>query len=303
MRRIVRIALPLSVLLVVAIARARAPATAAVLSFAPVHPGIERAALEVRTFPDAAPTRLWIYRPAVRVPPATWPCVLVAASGSTGATGVRLNEGDIAEHLPYVRQGFVVVAYELDGQVDAGLTADRYEVAVRAHVRSDGGIANLRTAIEVATRSEPSIDAKRIYLAGHGSAATLALRAAATVPAIRGVVAYAPLLDPLKSLGETTVEALDVLAPGLRAMLLERQPMAVAAEIRAPVMLFNALDDDRAPVEQARAMAEAMRAAGNSPLVVEWPRGGHVEAIMSRGLEAGAAWLADRAKRDAATEP
>jgi dipeptidyl aminopeptidase/acylaminoacyl peptidase len=159
-------------------------------------------------------------------------------------------------------------------------------------------MANLRAAIALASRDEPAIDAKRLYTAGHSSAGAVALRGAATVPQIRGVVAYAPAVDPAARFGPDVLDAIEAGAPGIRA-LLARQPLAIAEKIRCPTMLFHAIDDETVAVDQTRQIAAKMKEGGNAPLVVEAPSGGHVQSMLLRGLEAGATWLADRAKRDA----
>ena len=306
MRRIVLNGPLLSVVLAIVFAAvlaatplaAQSPTTAPAAAYVRLQPGIERAELITRSSAAAQPMRVWIYRPAARVAPKTWPCVLVAAAGSTGATGVRLVAEEAAEHLPYVKQGFIVVAYEVDGAVGRGDAEAQYVAAIRAHVAADGGLANLRAAIELATRAEPSIDTDRLYAAGHSSAATLALRAAAMEPRIRGAVAYAPHLDLFGAIGEASVDALDDAAPGLKTLLRDRQPLSLVPKLRVPTMLFHAADDETAPAALTRKLADAMTRSGNPPLLMEVPQGGHVEAMLSRGLEAGATWLADRAKRD-----
>jgi dienelactone hydrolase len=286
MRRIVRNALWLAIVLD-AIACADGPATRP--RYAVVQPGIERAELITRTDPDAQPMRVWIYRPAVEVPASTWPCVFVAPGGPPGTTGVAIDEADVAEHLSYVKQGFIVVAFDVDGAARGRPgDADEAIALTQAFVKADGGLANLRAAMLLAKEAEPYIDATRLYLVGHDSGGTLALRAAAMMAEVRGVVAYAPVVDPVAAIGAERVEIIDGAVPGLLAML-ERSPAVLVEKIRVPVMLVG---DAR-----VREFADAMKTNGNAPLVVDAVEGAPAED----GLKAGASWIADRAKRDAAS--
>jgi dipeptidyl aminopeptidase/acylaminoacyl peptidase len=282
MRRIVWNALCLSIVLASNV-RADQPTTRP--AYAAVERGIERVEMTTRTLPDAQPMRVWIYRPAAAVPASTWPCVFVAPGGSTGTAGVVIDEADVAEHLIYVKQGCVVVAFDLDGAARGRpRDADEAIALTRAFVRADGGLANLRAALALAKEVEPSIDATRLYIVGHDSGGTLALRAATTMPEVRGIVAYAPIIDPFVAIDAERVEMIDRAVPGLKAML-ERSPAALVEKIRVPVMLVGTAD--------VRGFAEKMKTSGNEALVVE---GG---AVMEDGLKAGASWIADRAKRDA----
>ena len=52
------------------------------------------------------------------------------------------------------------------------------------------GLANARTALEFALAKVPKLDAKRIYVAGHSSAATLALLFASHEPRIKACAAW-----------------------------------------------------------------------------------------------------------------
>src|SRR5437879_1747750 len=49
--------------------------------------------------------QVWIYLPTANPAPASLPCVLIAPAGTDLTTGIRLEDGDRVEHLPYVRAG------------------------------------------------------------------------------------------------------------------------------------------------------------------------------------------------------
>jgi hypothetical protein len=65
-------------------------------------------------YPGHAGT-MWLYLPERQSDTQSLPCVLTAPAGTPLVTGMDLGDGDVPEHLPYVRAGFAVLAYDLDG--------------------------------------------------------------------------------------------------------------------------------------------------------------------------------------------
>ena len=59
--------------------------------------------------------KLWLYLPSGDHADQSLPCVLITAGASNLLEGIHLSEYARAEQLPYVRAGFAVLAYELDG--------------------------------------------------------------------------------------------------------------------------------------------------------------------------------------------
>lgn len=270
--------------------------------FDSISPGIERARLETRTRDNAPPAAVWVYR-AAGWTDAPRACVLIAASGSTGITGASLSEDDVAEHIPYVAEGCIVIAYEVNGAFDANGDPERYVEAMRQFVLAEGGVENARAALRAARAVEPRIDSSRLFVAGHGSGANVALLVAAREPGIRAAVAFAPMSDVIAGIGPIVLEALDQSTPGLKAFLESSQPDALAKDVRCPTMLFHAEDDLAAPIDQTRSLAAAMSAAGNAPTLIEPKQGGHVQAMLDQGLKQAAGWLGQLARRVPATQP
>lgn len=58
--------------------------------------------------------KIWLYTPNP-VPTKPVPAIFIAPAGSGSIFGMRLAEGDQAEHIPYAAAGYIVVAYELSG--------------------------------------------------------------------------------------------------------------------------------------------------------------------------------------------
>src|SRR6185369_9853980 len=108
-----------------------------------------------------------------------------------------LAEDDRAEHLPYVRAGFAVVAYEIDGPIRNPDKATDAQIiaAAKAYKNSQAGLANAKMALDFAIDKIPSLDSDRIYTAGHSSAGTLALLVASHDQRIKGCAAFAPVTD------------------------------------------------------------------------------------------------------------
>ena len=57
----------------------------------------------------------YLYLPPGKHAPKSLPCVLIAPAGSTCWRAWTLGDGDSPEHMPYVKAGYAVLAYELDG--------------------------------------------------------------------------------------------------------------------------------------------------------------------------------------------
>jgi hypothetical protein len=73
--------------------------------------------LDVRPGEPGQYNRLRIYTPPGAHRPGTLPCVLMAPAGTDLIRGSHLEpDMNQPERIPYVRAGFAVVAFELDGE-------------------------------------------------------------------------------------------------------------------------------------------------------------------------------------------
>jgi dienelactone hydrolase len=225
------------------------------------------------------------------------PCVLIAASGSNGLNGAALDEEQVAEHLPFVARGCIVVAYDVDGAIDGETDPSRYRAMMEAFFRCEGGLQSASTALRRAQEIEPRIDVARLFAAGHGSGANVALLLAANDERIRAVAAFSPIDHAANRPGEPLVDALDGAVPGYRAFLERIRPASLAPRIKARILLFHPVDDKIAPVESSRELSRLLEAAGNPPHFVEPRSGGHVQAMMNGGLEQAATWFEAIAKQ------
>ncbi len=214
------------------------------------------------------------------------PCIFIAPAGSPMVTGMKLGDRDRDEHIPYVRAGYVVVAYEVSGSTD-----DLNPVALRLFAKRDTGIANGKAAIDYALRNLP-IDPKRLYTVGHSSAGTLALQVAAADPRIGGCVAYAPVTDVVAHLGASISQ----IPPELASAVRRNSPLANVKKLRCPTMLFSAQDDTTVDPSGVRGYAKELSKLNHSVELVTVESGGHYDSMIHEGIPAGLRWLKGKKK-------
>jgi dipeptidyl aminopeptidase/acylaminoacyl peptidase len=236
--------------------------------------------------------KLWLYLPEGGRSPASLPCILIAGAGSKLITGMSLGDSDRPEHLPYVRAGFAVLAYELDGMLPDPEPTDDAHFApyVRSFVDAEAGLVNMRVAVEFATTRVPAIDSKRLYAAGHSSAATLALLVAENEPRIAACVAYAPVVDIPEAFPKASHQAIAALVPGSDQFFTRFNPRVGESNIGCPLFLFVALDDRNA--QQVRDFAGRLQGMGKSVTLETVPRGGHYKPMVETGIPRAIRWLA-----------
>ena len=235
--------------------------------------------------------KLWLYMPEGEHRPKSLPCILIAGAGSNLMTGMELGDADRPEHLPYVRAGFPVLAYELDGMIpDPKPTDDRaWAPYIRAYVDAEAGLVNMRVAIEFARTRVPAIDPQRFISAGHSSAATLSLLVAENEPQLSACVAYAPVVDIRQFIPADAQQAVSRLVPGAGQLFTKYNPRDGEANIRCPVFIFFAEDDDLAP--QDRALCDRLEAAHKVVTMSMVKTGGHHAPMLQRGIPAAIRWL------------
>jgi dipeptidyl aminopeptidase/acylaminoacyl peptidase len=200
-----------------------------------------------------------------------------------------LEEGDRPEHLPWVRKGFAVVAFEIDGPLSDTTTKREAGEAIDAFLAAHAGIDDAKAAFDFAA-ARPEIDEKRIYIVGHSSAATLALQAAEHDPRIAACVAFAPACDLATRLEKATA-FLDDLRPGTMDFLTEFSPDRHANDLSCPTMLFTARDDTNVPSASVLKFANQLQATNPRVKVITVNSGGHTESMLEQGIPAAVAFL------------
>lgn len=235
------------------------------------------------------PVQLFVYIPAEQHAAHALPCVLIAPAGSRLFHGMSLAEGDIREHLPYVQAGFAVCAFDLAGPV--ATMSDRVvyrdlELPAKQFALADGGVANAQAAINYIVSQFPEIDATHLYVAGHSSAANVALDVALTDHRIKGVAAYAPATD-VESRLANTLSILNKLVPGEAEFIARISPIRRVNDFACPVLLFHADDDTNVPTADNQNFADAMTRAGKTIRFIRVPAGGHYQSMIDHGINAG----------------
>ncbi len=235
--------------------------------------------------------KLWLYLPEGDHPPHSLPCILIAGAGSNLITGMTLGDGDRPEHLPYVRAGFAVLAYELDGMLPKPEPKDDAGFApyIRAFVDAEAGLVNMRVALAFATTRVPEIDPRRIYAVGHSSAATLALLVAENEPRIAACVAFAPVVEVKTHIPAPAQAAVSQMVPGADQLFTRFNPRTGESNIKCPLMIFVARDDPLA--EQDGELAGRLVAMGKRVTMSTVQTGGHYAPMIKTGIPKAISWL------------
>jgi dienelactone hydrolase len=235
---------------------------------------------------------MFLYLPPGEHAPGSLPCILICGAGSNLLSGMMLGEGDQPEHTPYVHAGFAVLAYELDGP-STGEGDDELKRAYEAFKASRAGIVNGRNALEYVLARVPEVNPKKIYAAGHSSAASHALLFAEHEPRLAGVVAYAPGVNLPKRFGGA-LRLFSMIMPGAVDFITQVDPATHAARLKCPVFLFHAEDDSNCPVEDTRAFADQLKQHGANVTLKTVPTGDHYDSMIEEGIPAGIEWLRQR---------
>lgn len=247
-----------------------------------------------------SPMQLRIYLPDGEHDAQSLPCVLVAPAGTPLLHGANVDGGDYHdETLPYAEAGMVVVHYSIDGPVPDSVDQNDDQAYSNALAKawpefkaSGGGIVNGRNALEFALARLPAVDPNRICAAGHSSAATLALRLAASEPRIKYCVAYAPAYDCEKRMADAISDPITkMLLPGVKPFVEWYSPMNNVADIRCNLMVFHARDDDNVPFEDANRFVSALSGGQRAVHFVKADSGGHYMSMVQEGIPAAIDWL------------
>jgi dipeptidyl aminopeptidase/acylaminoacyl peptidase len=234
--------------------------------------------------------RVSVYLPTRMPANKKLPTVLIAPAGSRLWHGMALGDGDRPEHVPYVREGFAVVAYEIDGPMAERPTAAQEAEAIVAFRNAKAGVDNAKAAIDYALAKVPQVDPRRIYVVGHSSAATLALQVAEQDERVAACVAFAPVVNVGDRLAPVAA-ALDQRQPGTMDFLRQASPDANVARLKAPTLLFYAADDSRALTTTVAAFANELVKTNSNVKVITVPSGGHYTSMIKNGIPAAIAWL------------
>jgi dienelactone hydrolase len=240
-------------------------------------------------------TQLAVYIPSGEHSEKSLPCILTAPAGTNLLTGTRVGSKDRPEHVAYLAAGYVVVCYSLDGHFDKRDKSATRAGSVEAYhrfVAAHAGLANARNALEFVLAKIPAVDPLRIYAAGHGSAATMALLFAEHEPRLQGCVAYAPVTDLERQFRIAFADPDEPeRIPGITTLARRMSPQTHAASIGCPVFLFYADNDNVNMVRDIGRFAEQLHALGKQAAICHVPTGGHHDSMLVTGIPEATAWL------------
>jgi dipeptidyl aminopeptidase/acylaminoacyl peptidase len=235
---------------------------------------------------------LYLYLPAGAHDTRSLPCVLIAPAGSTLLTGMGLADGDRAEHFPWARAGFAVLAYSLDGALaDRNAGDEELRRASEAFLDARAGLTDAEVALAWLAARVPEVDPNRVYTAGHSSAGTMALLLTEHDPRIKACAAFSPPVDLAACFDGPKRAVLKRAVPRLDELLTTYNPKAHSARIKVPVFLFVARDDAALNVQQTEALAAELQGQGKRVDLVTVPTGGHFESMIHQGLPRAIEWL------------
>jgi dienelactone hydrolase len=235
--------------------------------------------------------KLWLYLPSGEHQPKSLPCIMITGAGSNLITGMDLGDGDRPEHLPYVRAGFAVLAFELDGVIEnrEKPTNEDLGQAMFRFLGARAGLINAHIALEYALKKVPEIDPSRISAAGHSSAGTLAVLFAEHEPRLKACVAFAPALDLEKRFGPEAVAKLTQARVG--DLCVRHSPKRNEDTLKVPLFLFHARDDSNIPAEDSEAFAADLEAKGKPVKLDLVETGNHYDSMINPGIPHAIAWL------------
>lgn len=231
---------------------------------------------------------VWIYLPE-KPAKEKIPCVLIAPAGSHLIDGMSLGEGDRKEQIPYVKAGFAVISYDIDGEAKDASEASLIKAA-KAFKNSNAGLVNQKNALDYALAKFPIIDTEKIFIAGHSSAATHALLVSANEPRVKGVVAYAPATDIEKFIGVDLKDS-DKDVPGFSKFILQSSPINITSKIKVPVFLFHAKDDSTVSNEMIEEFVEKLKQTNPNVTFIQVESGNHFGSMIKEGIPKGIEWL------------
>lgn len=274
-----------------ALAKVALPPLPALPELRELEPGVHFAEVDL-AWPRGK-SKLWIYLPDPAAKPKSLPCIVTAPAGSNLLFGMALGDGDRAEHLPFVKAGFAVVAYEIEGVMpdDDAQTDENVLRQLRAYTECWAGLQDGHAALEYALTKLPAVDTKRVYTTGHSSAATMALMLAAHEPRLAGCAAFMPIVDVKERIGDEYLAMLEKDFAGYGNFLVRNSPVTHAARYAMPLFLFGAEDDDNVDCGAIEKFAELVRGKGKQATFAKVAEGGHYEAMIAAGIPQAIAWL------------
>lgn len=250
--------------------------------------------------PPQKPLSMNIFIPEGTHADQSLPVMLEAPNGTNLLSGASVDfPMPSIEYLPFTEKGMITATFSIDGEMPRTLFPSagepyylRLQDAYKEFVEADAGVDDGKLALDYVLAQIPAADSKRVYVWGHSSSATLALLLASKDKRIAKCISLAPITDLNATLGILLTDpAWPKLLPGLKEYLVSGSPITHVRDLKCPVFLAHAKDDDNSPFTYSQTYVQALRSAGGN-IVFEAPAsGGHYQSMIDASMPKAIAWL------------
>lgn len=236
-----------------------------------------------------------VYLPPDIDPASPVPCILVPPAGSNLLSGMDIDDPEQIpnpEHEPYVRAGFAVITFSIDGNLWRREQSSNIEfkMAYEAFRKSQAGLANCVHAFLETQAVIPGIDKNNIFIAGHSSAGTLSLLFAEHYPQVKGCLAYAPSVN-LEQNFKPYITEFRPLLPGVDNFIKQSSPDTHLSSLTCPVFLFHARNDQVTIFAETEKFVRQLKAQGTDVEFVTSNGADHYQTMIDEGLPKGIEWI------------
>ncbi len=247
--------------------------------------------------------QLHVFIPKGDHAPKSLPCVFLAPAGTNLLVGSETEDPvKTGEFDPYLNAGMAVAHFSLDGWMPIKnprnpLFGDLLIRAYQEFAASDAGVMNGQQAIELVLSEFPTIDPKRLYTAGHSSAATLALLLASEDKRISKCIAFAPITDLTSRMDEALTDpSFERMLPGVRGYFRTGSPITYVKQLKCDVWIAHAKDDDNEPYVNTEKFVKALRDNKGKVQILSLDRGGHYQEMLDVAIPQALSWLQGRSQ-------
>ena len=243
------------------------------------------------------------------------PCVLVPPAGATLLTGMDIDLNDIsldAEHEPYIKAGFAVITFSIDGPIGEieTTTNDQFAAAHMKFRKSHAGVVNCVNAFQQLIETVPGIDRDNIFIAGHSSAGTLSLLFAEYFSdafqddslKLKGCLAYAPAVDP-RAFFKENLPIFKSIIPDVEEFIRVSAPITYSEKINCPVFLFHSVGDQVTSHSNTAKFSAQLQKQGVDVNFITSNGFDHYQTMIDQGIPKGIQWIQRKINGDQDPQP
>lgn len=228
------------------------------------------------------------------------PVVFEAPAGTPLLHGADIGYPTPAtEFLPFTEAGMITVSFDIDGSMPSNMGPDAGAIymqflgkAYREFTAADAGVDNGKMAIDFVLSRLPAADPNQLFVWGHSSAATLSLLLASKDSRIAKCIALAPITDLTPRLGELLqMPEMSASLPNFSSYLKTGSPTNYVRQLKCPVFIAHAKNDDNAPFSETASYVSQLRGAGAKVNFLELTREGHYQPLLDAAIPKALEWL------------